>query len=283
MCDCSIATGKDIPSGLWFFQQLKDRHIYYDIAAASFYLFYHHKSKDDYLDMNKIITNDQKETSYIKVCYCYNCCDHPICNYCFLNCHKSCPSSLKKYELKQGNKYVCACNISLCHIPKRKKTDIKNEGEMKLIQETEESFGLKQGFFSKLNGPINAYETPEDMPEQEIEKLTGLFNYRDFIYYGFYHYYQTEFNYSTTIFVDDKSIEEYFGTINHMELTESNYSKVGEFLFAFFYVKLGELFNQYKCLTVKDFRENKFYKLYFFKKSLYISSLFISFSYIIFI
>lgn len=47
-------TGKDVPTGLWFFQQLKMRNVYFDIAAVSFYLFYHHKSYDDYLDMNKI-------------------------------------------------------------------------------------------------------------------------------------------------------------------------------------------------------------------------------------
>ena len=44
-------SGKDVPYGLWFFQQMEQRRIPYDIAAASFYLFYHHKG-DDYLDMN---------------------------------------------------------------------------------------------------------------------------------------------------------------------------------------------------------------------------------------
>ena len=44
-------SGKDIPNGLWFFQQLEQRNVKYEIAAASYYLFYHH-SNDDYLNMN---------------------------------------------------------------------------------------------------------------------------------------------------------------------------------------------------------------------------------------
>ena len=48
-------TGKSVPYGLWFFQQLDQRRVNYDIAAASYYLFYHH-SNDDYLDMN-LMTN----------------------------------------------------------------------------------------------------------------------------------------------------------------------------------------------------------------------------------
>ena len=44
---------KDVPYGLWFFQQMSQRSVPYDIASASFYLFYHHKG-DDYLDMNKM-------------------------------------------------------------------------------------------------------------------------------------------------------------------------------------------------------------------------------------
>ena len=44
---------KDVPYGLWFFQQMEQRKVPYDIASASFYLFYHHKG-DDYLDMNKM-------------------------------------------------------------------------------------------------------------------------------------------------------------------------------------------------------------------------------------
>ena len=47
------STGKDVPYGLWFFQQLESRNVKYEIAAASYYLFYHHSS-DDYLDMNKM-------------------------------------------------------------------------------------------------------------------------------------------------------------------------------------------------------------------------------------
>ena len=47
------STGKDVPYGLWFFQQIESRNVKYDIAAASYYLFYHHSS-DDYLDMNKM-------------------------------------------------------------------------------------------------------------------------------------------------------------------------------------------------------------------------------------
>ena len=44
---------KDIPYGLWFFQQMEQRRVPYDIASASFYLYYHHKD-GDYLDMNKM-------------------------------------------------------------------------------------------------------------------------------------------------------------------------------------------------------------------------------------
>ena len=44
---------KDVPYGLWFFQQLDYRKVNYEIAAVSYYLFYHHSS-DDYLDMNKM-------------------------------------------------------------------------------------------------------------------------------------------------------------------------------------------------------------------------------------
>ena len=46
-------TRKDVPDGLWFFQQMEQRKVPYEIASASFYLFYHHKP-DDYLDMNKM-------------------------------------------------------------------------------------------------------------------------------------------------------------------------------------------------------------------------------------
>ena len=45
------SSGKNVPYGLWFFQQLDQRKVNYEIAAASYYLFYHHSS-DDYLDMN---------------------------------------------------------------------------------------------------------------------------------------------------------------------------------------------------------------------------------------
>ena len=46
-------SGKDVPTGLWFFQQMEQRSVYYDIASVSFYLFNHHKD-GDYLDMNKM-------------------------------------------------------------------------------------------------------------------------------------------------------------------------------------------------------------------------------------
>ena len=46
-------TGKEIPYGLWFFEQLDQRKVNYEIAAASYYLFYHH-SEGDYLDMNRM-------------------------------------------------------------------------------------------------------------------------------------------------------------------------------------------------------------------------------------
>ena len=48
-------TGKEIPYGLWFFQQLEQRNVKYEIASASYYLFYHH-SEGDYLNMN-MMTN----------------------------------------------------------------------------------------------------------------------------------------------------------------------------------------------------------------------------------
>ena len=44
-------SGKDIPMGLWFFQQIEQRNVKYEISAASYYLFYHH-SNDDYLNIN---------------------------------------------------------------------------------------------------------------------------------------------------------------------------------------------------------------------------------------
>ena len=44
---------KDVPLGLWFFQQLDYRKVNYEIASVSYYLFNHHLS-DDYLDMNKM-------------------------------------------------------------------------------------------------------------------------------------------------------------------------------------------------------------------------------------
>ena len=47
------STGKDVPLALWFFQQLDYRRVNYEIAAASYYLYYHHKD-GDYLDMNKM-------------------------------------------------------------------------------------------------------------------------------------------------------------------------------------------------------------------------------------
>ena len=46
-------TGKEVPYGLWFFEQLDQRKVNYEIAAASYYLFYHH-SEGDYLDMNRM-------------------------------------------------------------------------------------------------------------------------------------------------------------------------------------------------------------------------------------
>ena len=45
--------GKNVPIGLWFFEEMNSRWVNYDIAAVSFYLFYHHTS-GDYLDMNTI-------------------------------------------------------------------------------------------------------------------------------------------------------------------------------------------------------------------------------------
>ena len=44
---------KNVPQGLWFFQQMETRKVNYDIAAVSFYLYYHH-STGDYLDMNTV-------------------------------------------------------------------------------------------------------------------------------------------------------------------------------------------------------------------------------------
>ena len=44
-------SGREIPFGLWFFQQLEQRRVIYDIAAASYYLFYHHKD-GDFMDIN---------------------------------------------------------------------------------------------------------------------------------------------------------------------------------------------------------------------------------------
>jgi len=44
-------SGKDVPTGLYFFQQMEQRKVSYDIASVSFYLFNHHKD-NDYLDMN---------------------------------------------------------------------------------------------------------------------------------------------------------------------------------------------------------------------------------------
>ena len=49
-------SGKNVPTGLWFFQQLDQRKVNYDIAAASYYLFYHH-SDGDYLDMNTMTSS----------------------------------------------------------------------------------------------------------------------------------------------------------------------------------------------------------------------------------
>ena len=45
--------GKNIPMGLWFFQQMISRGVNYDISAVSFYLFYHHIN-GDFLDMNTV-------------------------------------------------------------------------------------------------------------------------------------------------------------------------------------------------------------------------------------
>ena len=50
------SSGKDVPTGLWFFQQLDQRRVNYDIAAASYYLYYHHSS-GDYLDMNTMTSS----------------------------------------------------------------------------------------------------------------------------------------------------------------------------------------------------------------------------------
>ena len=47
------SSGKDVPTGLYFFQQMEQRGVPYDIASVSFYLFNHHKV-GDYLDMNKM-------------------------------------------------------------------------------------------------------------------------------------------------------------------------------------------------------------------------------------
>ena len=49
-------TGKDVPLGLWFFQQLEKRNVNYEIAAASFYMYYHHK-EGDYLDINTMTSS----------------------------------------------------------------------------------------------------------------------------------------------------------------------------------------------------------------------------------
>lgn len=49
-------TGKDVPLGLWFFQQLEERNVNYEIAAASFYMYYHHK-EGDYLDINTMTSS----------------------------------------------------------------------------------------------------------------------------------------------------------------------------------------------------------------------------------
>ena len=51
--------GKNIPHGLNFFLQLKERNVLYDIASASYYLYYHHK-KGDYLDINTMTTSINK-------------------------------------------------------------------------------------------------------------------------------------------------------------------------------------------------------------------------------
>lgn len=108
-----------------------------------------------------------------------------------MSCHKDCPPSLKKYELKEGKKFICDCQMSLYH--KAKASVIKTNSDKNEIEKT---FGLKTGFFKKLSDASNSFEIPDNMTEEKLKKFTGLINYQDFVYSGFYHCYKTEMVFS---------------------------------------------------------------------------------------